>query len=203
MENFKTSLEQASITSTNEQLSVQLRGAIIKDATPADFQKVQVGIGAVSFKVGDIFKVIKPLLVDIVVAGKTRENIPAYVIQNAKGEERAVYANPLLRSTPTSDGPLNTYTAEVKAFNRGLLQDAPADFIMITEKLMGDGTQYVKIDDVIAYNTVARNKDKDGNPLPDVNPDGTANPNATFVIANKAYKLSHITAAAAKAAAKA
>jgi len=158
------------------------RGAKVLKASLKDFKELSIGIPNSGVKEGEIFRIIRPDMIEQPV-GRPAVNrkMAIFHIENTKGEMRAIYASGLLRSTPTRSTEVNEYSDEVLNFDRGVLQNTSGlDFEKIFNKLVGDGSQYLRVTGTVAY--VTKGVDNQGN---------------DFIANNTSYALEHLTEAEA------
>lgn len=159
--------------------------------TPTDKQLKAIipGRSNTSVKVDDVFRILKPGSIEQKI-GSTMRTLPILIIENTKGEQRPIYASGLMRQNPTVDNVHNTYPDSLKTFDRGILKDSEGqDFFAIAEKLIGNGTDFIKVTAVEPYSVEGFERDASGN-------EDTTKP---FEYKYKAYALEFVDEATAKA----
>lgn len=185
---------------SKEAITGMTRGATVVDANIKDFEKMSVGIGQTSLRVGDAFRPTSLRKVKSLIDGRPTESA-VFTVENAAGEERLVYINSLTRSTPTQnneangnnyDGIVSEDGVSLFDFDRGLMKDFSGSMVQAIEKLVGDGTQFIKIEDKITWSSNILLRDENGKQDPN-------REDLKRKINQSAYKISLISEAEAKA----
>lgn len=155
---------------TDERLTGIFRNAKpVKNADFKAFEKIQVGIPNSGVKQDEYFRIIKPGMIEQKIGTEDRR-LAIFYIENKAGEQRAIYASGLLRSTPTRSTELNNYDdvkssngADLIGFDRGLLANTEGmSFPQLFAKLVGDGTQFVHVTDIVNYEQKGFRLDENG-----------------------------------------
>lgn len=193
--NFDTFMK-ANVHLSDDAISGQFRGADVKkNVSIKDIEKLSFGPVNSSIRIDQVFKLVSMRMINQDVQGAKRDLL-LFIIQNPKGEQRAIYASSLFRSTPTADSINNQYEDNVKNFDRGILQDlGGATTPKLIEALIGDGSSYIKVEDEISWVTKGV-RQVDG---PKADTDPTQKAGAEFEAQQRAYRLVHVTEADATA----
>lgn len=178
---------------TNESISGMFRGANVRpNVSIADLEKMSFGAVNSSVRKGDIFKLVGLRVIEQDVQG-TKRTLLLGIVQNTKGEQRAIYMSSLFRTTPQANSEKNKYDDDVLSFDLGIMQNTNG---MPTpkriEKLMGNGSDYIHVTDEISYEVTAT-RQVDGN-----GPDQKAG--TEFTSRQRVFRLEHISEADALAA---
>lgn len=195
--NMDALLKGAKVTLSDDMIEGQFRGAKVKkNVTTKDIERVSTGQVNSAIRVGEVFRIVGIKMIAQDVQNTGEKDLLLLIIENPKGDQRAIYSSSLFRSNPTADSERNKYDDDVKSFDRGILQGTNgAGAPKMLEKLYGNGTDFIKVEDEIIYTTEAI-RQVDGNPA--------LNQKAgdKFDITQRVFKLAHISEEEARTAAE-
>lgn len=147
-------LLKATIQMSDEALEGMFRGATVKKNLDVKaIEKISFGTVNSALRIGDLFKIVGIKVIVQPVQGMDRE-LMLLIVQNPKGEQRAIYASSIFRTPPTANSENNKYEQDVLNFDLGVLANTQG---MSTpkrlEKLVGNGTDFLEVTEEISYVT--------------------------------------------------